>query len=96
MTSSSVPSDTEDKEGEAASWYWHMSANESESESEEGELDEEESDLEVDQPKTKEAVPSQCQSKEIRWNKEGEDKLRGAYGKGSISSLRRQKLATQK
>ena len=89
-------SDTEDTEGEPGSWFWHMSANESESESEDGEVDEDIFDLEDDQPMTKEAVASQGEPKEIRWNKEGENKLRGAYGKGSISSLRRQKLATQK
>ncbi len=72
-----------------------MSANESESESEDGEVDEDVFDLEDDQPMTKEAVTSQGASKKIFWNKEGENKLRGASGKGSISSLRRQKL-TQK
>lgn len=45
---------------------------------------------------TKEAVASQGAPKEIHWNKESGNKLRGVYGKGSISSLRRKKLATQK
>lgn len=54
------------------------------------------SDLEDDQPMTKEAVASQGVPKEIHWNEEGENKLRAVYGKGSISPLRRKKLATQK
>lgn len=89
--------DTSDTEGieEEPSWFWHMSANESESESEDGEMDETISDLEDDQPMTKEAVASQGAPKTIQWNKEGENKLRGMYGRGSISTLRRKKLATQ-
>lgn len=45
---------------------------------------------------TKEAVAAQGAPKAIHWNKEGGNKLREVYGKGSISSLRRKKLATQK
>lgn len=45
---------------------------------------------------TKEAVASQGAPKEIHWNKEGGNKLIGVYGKGSMSSLRRKKLASQK
>ena len=89
-------SDTEDKERELESWFWHMSANESKLESENDEVDEDIFDLEDDLPMTKEAIASQGKLKEIHWNKEGKNKLRGAYGKGSILSLRRQKLATQK
>ena len=42
------------------------------------------------------AVPLQPVTKEISWNKEGENKLRGIYGTGSVSSARRQKLAAEK
>lgn len=45
---------------------------------------------------TKEAVASQSKPKEICWNKKSENKLRKTYGKASILSLKRQKLATQK
>lgn len=44
---------------------------------------------------TKEAVPLQAVSREICWNKEGENKLRGIYRKGLISSARRQKLVVK-
>ena len=84
--------DTSDSEdSEAGTWFWHMSANESESESDEGgQSDEDEPDFE---PRTEAAVPLQPVSKEICWNKEGENNLRGIYGKRSVSSARRQKLA---
>ena len=66
-----------------------MNTNESEWESEDHEVDEDILDLEDDQLITKEAVVSQGELEEICWNKEGENKLRGTYRKGSISSLRR-------
>ena len=58
-----------------------MSANESKTESEDGELDEGGSNVEVDQDKTKELVTSQGPTKEIYWNKKGENKLRGVIWK---------------
>ena len=71
-----------------------MSANESESELDKGGyLDMEKPDFES---KTEVAVPFQPVTKEICWNKEGENKLRGIYGRGSVSSARRQKLAAEK
>lgn len=71
-----------------------MSANEFESESDERQqLNEEKPDFES---KIKAAIPLQSVTKEICWNKEGENKLRGIYRRGSISSARRQKLATEK
>lgn len=77
-------SDTEDTEGESGSWFWHISANESESESEDGEVDEDVFDLEDDQPMTKKPVASQGAPKQIRWNNEGENKLRGRMEKGQF------------
>lgn len=74
-------------DSKSATWFWNMSANKSESESDEGgQLDEDEPDFES---RTEAA-------KEISWNKEGENKLRGIYGGGSVSSARRQKLAAKK
>ena len=79
---------------ESATWFWNMSANDSESElDKKGQIDEEEPDIES---RTKVAVPLQPVTKEIYWNKEGENKLRGIYRRGSVSSARRQKLAAEK
>ena len=63
-----------------------MSANESESESNKrGQSDEYEPDFE---PRTKAAVPFQLVSKEICWNMEEENKLRGIYmGKDQYRQL---------
>ena len=46
-------------------------------------------------PKTEEAVSIQSCPKKISWNQEGEDRLRGSYGKGSVSTLRRRKKSAQ-
>ena len=79
---------------ESATWFSNMSANESKSELDKGgQLDEEKPDFES---KTKVAVPLQAVTKEICWNKKGENKLRAIYGRGSILSTRRQKLAVEK
>ena len=88
-------SDSDDlNNSESGTWFWNMSANESEHESDEvGQVDEEEPDIES---RTEVAVPLQPVTKEICWNKEGENKLRGIYGRGSVSSARRQKLAVEK
>ena len=81
--------DTSDTEGESGTWFWNESANEDDSDTEEGgeeedKVDESESDLDIDEVKTK-----------IKWNKEGEDKLRGAYGNGSRSTSRRERKSTR-
>lgn len=63
-------------------WFWNESANETDSDSEqEGELDE--GDWEVEQSRTKQVVSPKASKVEIRWNKEGEHKLRSGYGKVS-------------
>lgn len=42
------------------------------------------------------AVPFQLVTKEICWNKKGENKLRGIYRRRSVLSAKRQKLAIKK
>ena len=73
--------DTSDTEGKSGTWFWNESANESDSDIEGGEdeeVDENESDLDVDQPRTERAVSTKVQNKELKWNREGKEKLRGA------------------
>lgn len=75
--------DTSDMEDESETWFWHESANETNSDTEEEGDDVAESDLDLEEPRIKQAVnPDVCKT-EIKWNKEGEDRLRGGYGKGS-------------
>ena len=57
--------------------------------------DEEKSDVGVKQPRTKEAAPLRNAVKEVRWRKEGENNLRGGYGKGSRSTNKGQGKATK-
>ena len=93
--------DTSDTEGESGTWFWNESANESDSNSEEeGEGDKEEeegedteSNAETEEPRTEKAVSPEI---EIKWNKEGEDKLCGVHGNGSASMSKRiQKAALE-
>ena len=82
---------TSDTEGEEV-WFWNESANETNSDTkEEGEN----VDLEdVEESRTEQAVSSKVCKTQIRWNKKGEDKLRGAYGKESRRiQMRHQKSA---
>ena len=84
--------DTSDTEDESETWFWNDSANESDSDTEEGEdSDENESDLEVEE--SREVSPEVC--KEIKWNKEGENKLRGVYGIGSKATSKRQRKSAR-
>lgn len=92
--------DTGDTEDESGTWFWKGSANETGSEFEEGgegdkgeeEGEDNESNTETEEPRTKRAIPEI----EINWNKEGEDKLRGAYGNGStLTSKRIRKAALE-
>lgn len=81
--------DTSDMEDESGTWFWNESANESNLDTEEGKKDDEnKSDLEVEESRT---VNPEVLKKEIKWNKEGENKLRGIYGNGSRSSSKRQR-----
>ena len=87
--------DTDNTEDEAT-WFWNESANETESDSEGGgKSDVEEPSLDQALPRTEEAVSIQSCLKKISWNQEGEDRLRGSYGKGSVSTLRRRKKSAQ-
>ena len=45
--------------------------------------------------RTEEAVSIQSVPKKISWNQEGEDRLRGSYVKGSVSTLRKRKKSAQ-
>ena len=80
--------DTSDNKSESAgTWFWNESANETDSDSEEegcGDVDEE--DLEEEQPKMKRAVSPKISKVELKWNRKGEQNLRGGYGKGSRST----------
>ena len=88
--------DTSDTESQSGVWYWNESANESDSDSEvesdsdsevekdkEKEEDVEEPDREIEQPRIE--TPKMV----LEWNQEGENKLRGGYGKGSQSTTTR-------
>lgn len=93
-------SDTDDSEEANGTWFWNLSVNESCSDSEEEpqgkrQLDEGGLDVELEEPRSEEAVPLRNAVKEIRWNKEGENNLKGSYGKGSRSTKKRQRKATK-
>ena len=82
-------SDTEDK---LETWFWHESANETISDMEEEGDNVAKSDLDLEEPRIKQAVSPDVSKTEIRWNKEEEDRLCGGYGKGS----RRMQMRHQK
>ena len=87
---------TSDTEDESETWFWHESANETNSDTEEEGDDVAESDLDLEEPRIKQAVSPDVSKTEIRWNKEGEDRLRGGYGKGSRrTQMRHQKSARE-
>ena len=89
--------DTSDTEGESATWFWNESANESDSdtEDEEDEDEEEKDDNQLDreegESRTQKAVSLGVPKMEIKWNRQGEDKLRGGYGNGSRTTLKKQR-----
>ena len=75
--------DTTDTEEEEETWFWNESANETNSDTEEDGDDVDGLDLDLEESRTERAVsPGACKT-QIKWKKEGEDKLRGTYGKGS-------------
>lgn len=83
--------DTSDAESDSEIWFWNESANETNSDpQEEGNDDGDESDTEEEEPQTEQAVSPAIFKKEIKWNREGEDRLWGSYGKGSRSTQMRQ------
>ena len=88
--------DTTDTEGESETWFWNESANETDSDTEEEGNGNHEKDLEGDESRTEEAVSSEVHKVEIKWSREGQDKLCGGYGKGSKrTQMRHQKSARE-
>ena len=89
--------DTSHTESDSEVWFWNESANETDSDSEEeGDGNEDESNTEIEEPRTEQAVSPVVCKKEVKWNKEGEDRLRGSYGKGSRSTqMRKQRFARE-
>ena len=89
--------DTSDAEGESGIWYSNESANESGSDMEvEGHSDvDEEVESRTKESRTQEEAKLQVFLNDIRWNRDGESSLRGAYGKGSKSSSQRQRKSTR-
>ena len=78
--------DTSDTEGESGTCFWNESANESDSDTkgdgeDEEEDDEKEPDSEVEESRTVEEVSPEVPKKEIKWNRGGEDRLRGRVRK---------------
>lgn len=70
---------SDDESDSAETWFWNESANETDSDSEEESCNYvDEKDLEEGQPRMEQAV-----SPKLKWNRKGEQTLRGGYGKGS-------------
>ena len=88
--------DTDADTDEEGTWFWNQSANELESDSECDGYSDEEGDLGPEGSRTEEEAPPQKRPKEIKWNKEGEENLRGVYGQGSVATLYRKKKAMKK
>lgn len=93
---STSTADTTDTEGESGTSLWNESANETDSDTEDEENGNHEKDLEGNESRTEEAVSSEVHKVEIKWSREGQDKLRGGYGKGSKrTQMRHQKSARE-
>lgn len=89
-------SDTVDTEAEFGALFGNEGLNEGNHASEEwGHPDAEEPNSEGGQSRTEGAVKLENRPKEIKWNREGGTKLRGGYGKGSRSTLKRQKKSSR-
>ena len=78
--------DTSDTESDSEVWLWNENANETDLDSEERDGNEDESDTELEEPRRKQAVSPVFYKKEVKWNKEGEDRLCESYGKGPRST----------
>ena len=93
---STSTADTTDTEGESGTWLWNESANETDSDTEDEENGNHEKKLEGNESRTEEAVSSEVHKVEIKWSREGQDKLRGGYGKVSKrTQMRHQKSARE-
>lgn len=90
--------DTDDLEEAKETWFRNFSANESCSDSEEEPQEKRQRgglDVELEEPRFEEAAPLRNTVEGLRWNKEGENKLKGSYGKGSRSTKKRQRKVTK-
>lgn len=88
--------DKSDTEGDSGAWFWNESANESDSDNEEErEVDEDGSDLDVEESGSERAVSPEVEKRDVKWSKEGEDRLRGAYGNSSRSTSRRERKSAR-
>lgn len=90
-------SDTKgDTKGESGTLFWNKSADGNRSDTaEDGYSDTHKPDQEVERSRAEPVASPKNFSAVLKWNKEGEQKMRGSYGKGSTSSLRRQKISAQ-
>lgn len=68
-------------------WFWNKSVNESESDSKCSGNSEEEGNLALKGSRTVQKAPSQKQPKKMKWNKKGEENLRGVYRQGLIATF---------
>ncbi len=81
---------------ESGIWFWNESANEIDSDIEEERNGNHENNLQGNKSRTEEVVSSEVPKIEIKWNKEGGDKLCGGYRKGSKRTrMRQQKSARE-
>ena len=71
---------TASDEEETTTWFWNESADSDEEEEDVGDVDGK--NLEG-QSKTEQAISHKASQVELKWKKEGENNLRGGYGKGS-------------
>lgn len=87
-TKSDTESESDVESDSKPLFFWYDSANESDSDSEE----EGHSDVEEEKSATEQTVIPPV---ELKWNKEGEQALRGTYGKGSRSTSKRQRKSAK-
>lgn len=89
-------SDAVDTEAEFRAMSRNEGLNRGDHPSQEGEYHNvEEPDFQGVQSISEGATELECRPKEMKWSKEGENKLRGVYGKGSRSTRKRQKKSAR-
>lgn len=88
--------DRSDKQDEPGTTFRNESANKRIlEEEEEGNGDEDKVDLEGEQSRTERAASPEARKMDLKWKREGENKLRGGYGSGSRSSRKRQRKSAR-
>lgn len=88
--------DTSNTQGESGTGLGNVSTNGSDLDAEEeGHLDGDGLDLAMEKYRTEPAASLRVPPAEIKWNADGDQKFRGTYGKGSRSSLKRQKKSAR-